>query len=84
MSGAQLSGLIIGLVLVIAAAILVLGVRRKGGSVAAEPGRPDAVSEQVVSGLLAELRKWQAEAAYWKEQAGRLQRELDERAGSQD
>jgi hypothetical protein len=44
-----------------------------------EVGRPDQVSEDVVSGLLAELRKWQAEAAHWKSTAERLQRELDQR-----
>jgi len=44
-----------------------------------QPGRPDAVSEEVVSGLMSELRKWQAEAAHWKATADRLQRELDSR-----
>jgi hypothetical protein len=44
-----------------------------------EPGRPDEISDEVVSGLMAELRKWQAEAAHWKATAERLQRELDQR-----
>jgi len=44
-----------------------------------EPGRPDEVTDEVVSGLLAELRKWQAESAHWKAAAERLQRELDQR-----
>jgi hypothetical protein len=33
----------------------------------------------MVAGVLAELRKWQAEAAHWKTTAERLQRELDGR-----
>jgi hypothetical protein len=44
-----------------------------------QPGMPDGVSDEVVSGLMAELRKSQAEAAYWKSNAQRLQRELDQR-----
>ena len=44
-----------------------------------EVGTPDRMSEEVVSGLMAELRKWQAEAAHWKATAERLQRELDRR-----
>jgi hypothetical protein len=43
------------------------------------PGAPDRVSGEVVSGLMTELRKSQAEAAYWKSTAERLQREADER-----
>jgi hypothetical protein len=39
------------------------------------PGSPDHVTDDVVSGLMTELRKWQAEAAYWKSVADRLQRE---------
>ena len=42
-----------------------------------EPGEPDRVTEEVVTGLMAELRKAQAEAAYWKAAAERLQREAD-------
>jgi hypothetical protein len=40
---------------------------------------PDQVTADVVSGLLAELRKAQAETAYWKTAAERLQREADKR-----
>lgn len=43
------------------------------------PGEPDRVTGDVVSGLMAELRKSQAEAAYWKSTAERLQREADGR-----
>jgi hypothetical protein len=43
------------------------------------PGEPDRITGDVVSGLMAELRKAQAEAAYWKQAAERLQREADER-----
>lgn len=48
-------------------------------SVGREPGRPDEVTDEVVTGLLSELRKWQAEAEHWKAAAARLQRELDQR-----
>ncbi|MDQ1747126.1 MAG: hypothetical protein QOD07_1389 [Frankiaceae bacterium] len=44
-----------------------------------ELGQPDEVTDEVVTGLLAELRKWQAETAHWKAAAERLQRELDQR-----
>jgi hypothetical protein len=43
------------------------------------PGEPDRVSGDLVTGLMAELRKSQAETAYWKSTAERLQREADER-----
>jgi hypothetical protein len=43
------------------------------------PGAPDRVTEDVVAGLMAELRKARAETAYWKSAAERLQREADER-----
>jgi hypothetical protein len=43
------------------------------------PGEPDRVSEEVVGKLMAELRKWQAEAEHWKSTAQRLQREIDDR-----
>jgi hypothetical protein len=44
-----------------------------------QPGAPDRVTGEVVTGLMAELRKTQAEAAHWKAAAERLQRELDGR-----
>ena len=43
------------------------------------PGEPDRISEDVVGRLMAELRKWQAEAEHWKSTAERLQREIDDR-----
>jgi hypothetical protein len=43
------------------------------------PGSPDRVTDEVVSGLIGELRKAQAEAAHWKAAAERLQREIDGR-----
>jgi len=49
--------------------------RSRGRSV----GVPDATTDEVVTGLMTELRKWQAESAYWKSTAERLQRELDGR-----
>jgi len=44
-----------------------------------ELGAPDHVTDSVVSDLMTELRKYQAEAEHWKRTAERLQRELDER-----
>jgi hypothetical protein len=51
--------------------------RRKSEQV--RPGVPDRVTDDLVSGLVTENRKWQAEAAYWKAAAERLQREIDRR-----
>jgi hypothetical protein len=68
-------GLLALIVVVVAALYAVARSRSRG----LEPGRPDRVSEDVVSGLMTELRKWQAEAAHWKSTAERLQRRLDER-----
>ena len=51
----------------------------RGRSAGREVGSPDRMSEEVVAGLMGELRKWQAEAAHWKATAERLQRELDGR-----
>jgi hypothetical protein len=67
-------------VLVAAGAIvLVLYVAARSRARGIEPGRPDATTGEVVTGLMAELRKWQAEAAHWKATAERLQREIDQR-----
>lgn len=51
----------------------------KRGSREVRLGEPGRVSADLVSQLTAELRKWQAEAAYWKSTAERLQREADRR-----
>jgi hypothetical protein len=64
-------------VIVLAVATLVLAVRLRAGD--RQPGQPDELSEEVAAGLMAELRKWQAEAAHWKATSERLQRELDQR-----
>jgi hypothetical protein len=64
-------------VIILAVATLVLLVRLRAGD--HQPGDPDELSHEVAGGLLAELRKWQAEAAHWKATAERLQRELDQR-----
>jgi hypothetical protein len=39
----------------------------------------DGLNDEIVTGLMAELRKAQAETSYWKQTAERLQREADER-----
>jgi hypothetical protein len=67
-------------VLVVLVGIVVGGyVMSRRGSTNVTPGEPDRVTGDVVTGLMAELRKVQAEAAYWKTTAERLQREADER-----
>lgn len=65
------------LVMLLGVAVLVLLARDRSRGM--EPGRADSVTDDVVSGLMAELRKTQAEAAHWKASAERLQRELDQR-----
>jgi hypothetical protein len=39
----------------------------------------DDRGDDIVRGLTEEVRKWRAEAAYWRSTAERLQRELDGR-----
>ena len=73
MSGADVSAVAVAAALVAVMVGLAVLVRRKS-----PPG--DAVTTDVVAGLMAELRKWQAESAYWKSQAERLQRELEDPA----
>ncbi|HWC33676.1 MAG TPA: hypothetical protein VG650_02500 [Mycobacteriales bacterium] len=75
------AGLLVGIAILVGlATILAVGYflsqRRAAGIT---PGSPDRVTEEVVSGLMVELRKAQAEAAHWKAAAERLQREADGR-----
>lgn len=51
--------------------------RRKAGIFSAT--KPDELGDEIVAGLMTELRKSEAETAYWKSIAERLQREADER-----
>jgi hypothetical protein len=69
--------LLILAVMVLGVTVVVLLARLQAAG--REPGRPDEVTDEVVTGLLGELRKWQAESAHWKATAERLQRELDQR-----
>jgi hypothetical protein len=75
-----LTGAVIGVLLLLAILLIVttayLAAKARTDR---EPGRPDAISDEVMTRLIAELRKWQAEAAHWKATAERLQRELDQR-----
>jgi hypothetical protein len=64
-------------VMVLGVTVVVLTARLRSSG--REPGRPDEITDEVLTGLLAELRKWQAESAHWKAAAERLQRELDQR-----
>jgi hypothetical protein len=76
-TGRVLASIAVVAVLVgIVAAGYVVSRRRTHGMT---PGEPDRVTGDVVTGLMAELRKAQAEVAYWKQAAERLQREADER-----
>jgi len=76
-----LTGVLAGIAVLLGLAVIVLGwyavARAKTGG--REPGQPDHLTEEVVVAVMAELRKWQAEAAHWKATAERLQRELDGR-----
>ncbi len=72
-----LVGIAILLALLVLCAVGYVVSRRRARDVV--PGRPDRVTDEVVSGLMAELRKSQAEAAHWKAAAERLQREIDGR-----
>jgi hypothetical protein len=67
--------LLLAIVLVVALAYVV----SRSKSADRQPGQTDHLTDEVVTGLMAELRKWQAEAAHWKATAERLQRELDQR-----
>jgi hypothetical protein len=67
---------VVGVLVGIVVAGYITSRRRAKGVV---PGEPDRVTGDVVSGLMAELRKSQAETAYWKTTAERLQHEADER-----
>jgi hypothetical protein len=66
---------LVALVALVTAAHAVARNRSRGREV----GVADGMTEEVVAGLMTELRKWQAEAAHWKATAERLQRELDQR-----
>lgn len=67
--------ILVGLVAICVGGYLVS--RRRASHVV--PGSPDRISEEVVAGLMTELRKAQAETAHWKAAAERLQREIDGR-----
>ena len=76
-----MTGALVGVLLLVTLAVIVGAayVVSKARSENRQPGMPDDVTDEVVSGLMTELRKWQAEAAHWKATAERLQRELDQR-----
>jgi hypothetical protein len=69
-------GILILLVLGLGTLLAVVTARARGSG--REPGRPDEVSEEVVAGLLAELRVARAAAERWRGRAEELQRRLDE------
>jgi hypothetical protein len=69
----------IGVLVLVVAVVLAVYATARSRSRGITPGTPDRVSDDVVSGLMSELKKWQAESAYWKSTAQRLQRQLDDR-----
>jgi hypothetical protein len=76
MTAGELGTLVVIAILVALVAGGYLTSRRRAKGII--PGEPDRVSADVVSGLMTELRKSQAESAYWKSTAERLQREADD------
>ena len=74
-----MNGALVGVIVLLGLAIVVLGwyAAARAKTAGREPGQPDHVTDEVVTGVMAELRKWQAEAAHWKATAERLQREID-------
>ena len=76
-----MSGALAGIAVLVAIVSTTVAIHMiaRGRSRGQEAGVPDRATEEVVSGLMAELRKWQAETAHWKATAERLQRELDQR-----
>lgn len=75
-----MTGVTIGVLvlLVLALGTMLAVVAAKTYNDGREPGQPDALSDEVVTELLAELRRTQAEVARWKATAERLQQERDE------
>ena len=76
-----MTGALVGVIVLLGLGIVVIAwyAAARIKTAGREIGQPDRVSDEVVTGVLAELRKWQAEAAHWKATAERLQRELDGR-----
>ena len=77
-----MTGRLIASIVVVVLIVGVIGagyVMSRRGSKDVEVGRPDRISEEVVTGLMSELRKSQAEVNYWKKEAERLQKEVDRR-----
>jgi len=75
------TGALVGVIVLLALGIVVVAwyAAARVKTAGHELGQPDRLSDEVMTGVLAELRKWQAEAAHWKATAERLQRELDGR-----
>jgi hypothetical protein len=78
MSGQLGAGVAILIGFVVVIGVVSFVAHRKSRDI--QPGMPDRLSDEVVSGLMTELRKTQAEVAHWKAAAERLQRELDGRS----
>ena len=76
-----MTGALVGVIVLLGMFIVVLAwyAAARVKTAGREIGQPDRVSDEVMTDVLAELRKWQAEAAHWKATAERLQRELDGR-----
>jgi len=75
------TGALVGVIVLLALAIIVIAwyAAARVKTAGRELGQPDHVTDEVMSEVVGELRKWQAEAAHWKATAERLQREIDGR-----
>ena len=69
----------VAILVILSAVVVVIYLIARDRSRGRDVGAADATTDEVVAGLMGELRKWQAEAAHWKAAAERLQRELDGR-----
>ena len=76
-----MAGTVVAIGVLVLVVVVVIGIyaTARSRSRGHPAGTPDRVSEDVVSGLMTELKKWQAEAEHWKSTAERLQRQLDDR-----
>ena len=70
-----------GITILVVFVIIIAGgyAMSRRGSKDVQPGSPDRVSSDIVTKLMGELRKSQAETDYWKREAERLQKEIDRR-----
>ena len=64
----------VAILVILSAVVVVIYLIARDRSRGRDVGAADATTDEVVAGLMGELRKWQAETAHWKAAAERLQR----------